>query len=135
MKCGVVSLVGRPNVGKSSLLNAILNKERAIVSNIAGTTRDATDTRFKYDGKDYIAIDTAGMRKKGRIFESVEKYSLIRSLKAIERSDVCVEKKVNAARDHDHDVVRGGCRINRTDCSVCQCVHLYLRFFCSGTND
>lgn len=84
------SIIGRPNVGKSSLLNAILNKERAIVSNVAGTTRDATDTRFKYDGKDYIAIDTAGMRKKGRIFESVEKYSLIRSLKAIERSDVCV---------------------------------------------
>ena len=84
------SIIGRPNVGKSSLLNAILNRERAIVSNVAGTTRDAIDTRFKYEGNDYVAIDTAGMRKKGRIFESVEKYSLIRSLKAIERSDVCV---------------------------------------------
>ena len=83
-------LIGRPNVGKSSLVNAILNKERAIVSDIAGTTRDATDTRFKYHGEDYIMIDTAGMRKKGRIYESIEKYSLLRSLKAIERSDVCV---------------------------------------------
>ncbi len=82
--------IGRPNVGKSSLVNAILNKERAIVSDIAGTTRDATDTRFKYHGEDYIMIDTAGMRKKGRIYESIEKYSLLRSLKAIERSDVCV---------------------------------------------
>lgn len=83
-------LIGRPNVGKSSLVNAILNEERAIVSDIAGTTRDATDTKFTYHGKDYIMVDTAGMRKKGRIYESVEKYSLLRSLKAIEESDVCV---------------------------------------------
>lgn len=83
-------LIGRPNVGKSSLVNAILNEERAIVSQIAGTTRDATDTIFTYHGKDYIMIDTAGMRKKGKIYENIEKYSLIRSLKAIERSDVCV---------------------------------------------
>ena len=83
-------LIGRPNVGKSSLTNAILNEERVIVSNEAGTTRDSIDTRFKYEKKDYVVIDTAGMRKKGKIFESVEKYSLIRSLKAIERSDVCV---------------------------------------------
>ena len=84
------SIIGRPNVGKSSLMNAILNQERSIVSNVAGTTRDAIDTRFKYNGEEFIVIDTAGMRKKGRIFESVEKYSLIRSLKAIERSNVCV---------------------------------------------
>ena len=84
------SIIGRPNVGKSSLINAILNQDRSIVSNVAGTTRDAIDTRFKYNGEDFIVIDTAGMRKKGRIFESVEKYSLIRSLKAIERSNVCV---------------------------------------------
>ena len=81
--------IGRPNVGKSSLVNALLNEERVIVSDVAGTTRDAIDTKFRYDGKEYIVIDTAGMRKKGSIFESVEKYSLIRSLKAIERSDVC----------------------------------------------
>ncbi len=83
------SLIGRPNVGKSSLVNALLNKERTIVSDIAGTTRDSIDTKFKYEGKDFTVIDTAGMRKKGKIFESVEKYSLIRSLKAIDRSDVC----------------------------------------------
>lgn len=82
--------IGRPNVGKSSLINALLNEDRTIVSDIAGTTRDAVDTRFTYDKNDYIAIDTAGMRKKGRIYESIEKYSLLRSMKAIERSDVCV---------------------------------------------
>ena len=83
-------IIGRPNVGKSSLVNAILNEEKAIVSDVAGTTRDAVDTEFKYDGKDFVVIDTAGMRKKGRIYENVEKYSLLRSMKAIERSDVCV---------------------------------------------
>jgi len=83
-------LIGRPNVGKSSLINALLNEERVIVSDVAGTTRDAVDTRFRYDNNDYIAIDTAGMRKKGRIYETIEKYSLLRSMKAIERSDVCV---------------------------------------------
>ena len=84
------AIIGRPNVGKSSLINALLNEERVIVSNVAGTTRDAVDTRFNYNGEEYIAIDTAGMRKKGKIYEEIEKYSLIRSLKAIERSDVCV---------------------------------------------
>ena len=83
-------LIGRPNVGKSSLVNAILNEERSIVSDIPGTTRDSIDTKFTYEKKDYIMIDTAGMRKKGRIFEMIEKYSLIRSFKAIDRSDVCV---------------------------------------------
>lgn len=84
------SIIGRPNVGKSSLINALLNEDRAIVSDIAGTTRDAVDTKFKYNHEDITVIDTAGMRKKGKIYESVEKYSLIRSLKAIDRSDVCV---------------------------------------------
>ena len=84
------SIIGRPNVGKSSLVNAILNEERCLVSDIAGTTRDSLDTKFTYDKRDYTIIDTAGMRKKGKIYETVEKYSLIRSLKSIERSDVCV---------------------------------------------
>lgn len=84
------SFIGRPNTGKSSLTNALLNEERVIVSDIAGTTRDAIDTKFNYDGEPYIVVDTAGLRKKGKIFESIEKYSLIRTLKAIEESDVCV---------------------------------------------
>ena len=84
------SVIGRPNVGKSSLVNALLDEERVIVSDIAGTTRDSIDTKFTYDGNEYILIDTAGMRKKGRVFESIERYSLIRTLKAIDRSDVCL---------------------------------------------
>lgn len=84
------AIIGRPNVGKSSLINALLNEERVLVGNVAGTTRDAVDTRFTYNNNEYIAIDTAGMRKKGKIYEEIEKYSLIRSLKAIERSNVCV---------------------------------------------
>lgn len=84
------SIIGRPNVGKSSLVNALLNEERVIVSDVAGTTRDAVDTPFTYHGKEFVVIDTAGMRKRGKIYENVEKYSLLRSLKAIDRSDVCV---------------------------------------------
>lgn len=83
-------IIGRPNVGKSSLINAILNEERAIVSDIAGTTRDSIDTKFTYDKKEYIAIDTAGLRKKGKIYENVEKYSYIRSMRAMDNADVCV---------------------------------------------
>lgn len=83
-------VIGRPNVGKSSLINALLNEERVIVSDVAGTTRDAIDSPFTYDKKKYVAIDTAGMRKTGRIYENIEKYSVIRSMKAISRSDVCV---------------------------------------------
>ena len=84
------SIIGRPNVGKSSLVNALLREERVIVSDEAGTTRDSIDTVFKYDKKEYVVIDTAGMRKKGKIYEAVEKYSLLRSMKSIDRSDVCV---------------------------------------------
>ncbi|MDU0419709.1 ribosome biogenesis GTPase Der [Staphylococcus simulans] len=83
-----LSLIGRPNVGKSSLVNAILGEDRVIVSNIAGTTRDAIDTEYSYEGQDYVLIDTAGMRKKGKVYESTEKYSVLRALKAIERSNV-----------------------------------------------
>ena len=83
-------VIGRPNVGKSSLINALLNEERVIVSNEAGTTRDAVDSVMKYNGEEFVLIDTAGMRKKGKIFENIEKYSLLRSLKAIDRSDLCL---------------------------------------------
>lgn len=82
------SFIGRPNVGKSSIVNAILNEERVIVSQIEGTTRDAIDTPFVKDGQDYVVIDTAGIRKKGKVYENIEKYSVLRALSAIERSDV-----------------------------------------------
>ena len=81
-------LIGRPNVGKSSLTNCLLNDNRVIVSPIAGTTRDTIDTKFKVDGKNYVVIDTAGLRKKGKIYENIEKYSIIRTVDAIGRSDV-----------------------------------------------
>ncbi len=80
--------IGRPNVGKSSLVNAILREERVIVSDIEGTTRDAIDTPFKVDGQEYMIIDTAGIRKKGKIYENIEKYSILRALSAIDRSNV-----------------------------------------------
>ncbi len=83
-----IAIVGRPNVGKSSLVNALLGEERVIVSDTPGTTRDAIDTPFEYEGNRYILIDTAGMRKKSRITEATEKYSVIRALKSVERSDV-----------------------------------------------
>ena len=84
------SIIGRPNVGKSSLMNALLNEERVVVSDIAGTTRDSIDSVLKYHNQEYILIDTAGMRKKGKVFESIEKYSLLRSLKSIDNSDICL---------------------------------------------
>ena len=83
-------MIGRPNVGKSSLMNALLNEERVVVSNIAGTTRDSIDSVLKYNNEEFVMIDTAGMRKKGKVFESIEKYSLLRSLQAIDRSDICL---------------------------------------------
>lgn len=100
------SIIGRPNVGKSSLMNALLNEERVVVSDVAGTTRDSIDSVLKYHNEEYILIDTAGMRKKGRVFESVEKYSLFRSLKAIDRSDICLAV-INAEegiKEHDKHI-------------------------------
>ena len=82
------SIIGRPNVGKSSLTNAFLKQDRVIVSNIEGTTRDAIDTVFEANNKTYVVIDTAGIRKRGRVFESIEKYSVLRAKNAIDRADV-----------------------------------------------
>lgn len=85
-----IAVIGEPNVGKSSLVNAILNEDRAIVSDIQGTTRDAVDIPFTYNGSNYVLVDTAGIRKKGKVYENVEKYSVLRALAAISRSDVCL---------------------------------------------
>jgi len=85
-----VAIVGKPNAGKSSLTNKILGENRVIVSEIAGTTRDAIDSKFEKDGQEYVIIDTAGMRKRGKISEDVERYSVVRALGAVERADVCI---------------------------------------------
>ena len=85
-----VAIIGKPNAGKSSLLNKILNEDRAIVSDIAGTTRDAIDSEFENEHGKYVFIDTAGIRKKSKVNESIEKFSVMRTLLAIERADVCI---------------------------------------------
>lgn len=101
-----IAIIGRPNVGKSSLTNAILNEERVVVSNVAGTTRDSIDSVFKYHDEEFVLIDTAGMRKKGKVYESVEKYSLFRSMNAIDRSDICllVIDAEDGIKEHDKHI-------------------------------
>ncbi len=85
-----LSLIGRPNVGKSSLMNALLGEERVIVSEIEGTTRDAVDSVFERNDQEYVVIDTAGLKKRGKVYEDAEKYSVLRAMSAIERSDVAI---------------------------------------------
>ena len=85
-----ISILGRPNVGKSSFVNVLLGKERNIVTDIAGTTRDAIDTRYRAFGKDFILTDTAGIRRKAKVNDNIEFYSILRSLKSMEESDVCI---------------------------------------------
>ena len=85
-----IAIVGKPNVGKSSLVNRLVGEDRVIVSNIAGTTRDAVDTPVKYHGKEYVFIDTAGLRRKNKIKEDLERYSIIRTVSAVERADVVI---------------------------------------------
>lgn len=85
-----VAIIGKPNVGKSSLINKLANEDRVIVSDIAGTTRDAIDTDIRYNKKEYVFIDTAGLRRKNKIKEEIERYSIIRAVTAVERADVCV---------------------------------------------
>lgn len=85
-----IAVVGRPNVGKSSLTNAVIGEERSIVSNVAGTTRDAIDSAFVHDGEEFVIVDTAGMRKRGKIDMATERYSVMRSLRAVDRCDVAL---------------------------------------------
>ena len=85
-----IAIVGKPNVGKSSIINKLVGENRVIVSNIAGTTRDAIDTDIKWNGKEYVFIDTAGLRRKNKIKEELERYSIIRTVTAVERADVVV---------------------------------------------
>ena len=85
-----VAMIGKPNVGKSSLINNILGEERVIVTNIPGTTRDAIDTYFDYNDDRYVFIDTAGLRRKRSIYEDIERYSVVRTLTAVDRSDICI---------------------------------------------
>ena len=85
-----VAIIGKPNVGKSSIVNRILGENRVIVSDVAGTTRDAIDSEYELNGQKYVFIDTAGMRRKAKIKESIEKYSIIRAVAAVERADVCI---------------------------------------------
>ncbi len=101
-----ITIIGRPNVGKSSLTNAILNEDRVVVSNVAGTTRDSINTVFKYHDEEFVLIDTAGMRKKGKVYESVEKYSLFRSMNSIDKSDICllVIDAEDGIKEHDKHI-------------------------------
>ncbi|WP_027868683.1 ribosome biogenesis GTPase Der [Eubacterium sp. AB3007] len=85
-----LAVIGKPNVGKSSLINALIKENRVIVSDIAGTTRDSIDTPFRWQGEEYVLIDTAGIRRKSKVYENIEKYSVLRAVAAIERSDVCI---------------------------------------------
>ena len=101
-----IAIIGRPNVGKSSLTNAILNEDRALVSNVAGTTRDSINTVFKYHDEEFVLIDTAGMRKKGKVYEALEKYSLFRSMNSIDKSDICllVIDAEEGIKEHDKHI-------------------------------
>ena len=106
-----IAIVGKPNVGKSSIVNKLLGQNRVIVSNVAGTTRDAIDTNVMWNGKEYIFIDTAGLRRKNKIKEELERYSIIRTVTAVERADVVIVVIDAGRRNHG-----AGCE-NRRDCS------------------
>ncbi|WP_342258495.1 ribosome biogenesis GTPase Der [Spiroplasma endosymbiont of Dioctria linearis] len=103
-----LAIVGRPNVGKSSLVNSLVGEDRMIVSEIAGTTVDAVDSKIKYNGNSYTIIDTAGMRKKGKIYENLEKYSYLRSISTINKSDIVLLILDSSENIKDHDTNIGG---------------------------
>ncbi|AUM62494.1 ribosome biogenesis GTPase Der [Spiroplasma monobiae] len=103
-----LAIVGRPNVGKSSLVNSMVGEERMIVSDIAGTTVDSVDSKVKYNGNEYTIIDTAGMRKKGKIYENLEKYSYLRSITSINKADIVLLVLDSSEKVADHDTNIGG---------------------------
>lgn len=103
-----IAIIGKPNVGKSSLVNSILGQERMIVSDVAGTTRDAVDSVIKRDGKEYVLIDTAGLRRKGKIYEDIEKYSYLRTAAAINSADIVLLILDLSVKISDQDTNIGG---------------------------
>lgn len=103
-----IAIIGKPNVGKSSLVNSLVGQPRMIVSKIAGTTLDSVDTRVKYQGKDYLLIDTAGIRRKGKIDANLEKYSYLRSVGAINNADIVVLMVDSSVEITDQDTNIGG---------------------------
>lgn len=102
-----IAFIGRPNVGKSSLVNRLLGEQRVMVSDVAGTTRDAVDTALEFEGEQYILVDTAGLRRRGKVYENIEKYSVLRAVRAMERADVCfvVLDAVRGISEQDKRVV------------------------------
>ena len=109
-----IAIIGRPNVGKSSLTNRLVGKNRSIVSDVAGTTRDAVDTVIEVNGERYRLVDTAGMRKKTQVHEDVEYYSLVRGLQAMERADVCLLVVDASVGVTEQDQKLAGMAIDRT---------------------
>ncbi|SYV96040.1 GTP-binding protein EngA, partial [Mycoplasma putrefaciens] len=103
-----IAIIGKPNVGKSSLINSLVGQERMIVSDLAGTTLDAVDTKFKYHQKDYLLIDTAGIRKKAKVYQGIEKYSYLRSLTTINNSDIVLLMIDASSPITDQDTNIGG---------------------------
>jgi len=113
-----VAVIGKPNVGKSTLINKVLGEERLIVSDIPGTTRDAVDTGVRYDGEDYVLIDTAGLRRKKKIYEDIERYSIVRAIAAVERSQVVLVLIDGSQGVTEQDAKIAGIAHNRSKPSI-----------------